>query len=114
MLYDFKISSIGIDIESISRKVNILKIAKRYYHNSEYEWLIKTKQPEYNAMQLWIRKEAYVKLSGSSLAREMSKAIFDKEFKFIDANVKFLSWEYKDLIIACATINPNVAIEFWD
>lgn len=71
---------VGIDIELSNRQIDIIRVAKRFFHSSEYQWILESDEPSYSALKLWVLKEAHVKLKGSTLARELSKAKFDKNF----------------------------------
>ena len=71
---------VGIDIELSNRQIDIIRVAKRFFHSSEYQWIMESKEPSYSALKLWVLKEAHVKLKGSTLSRELSKAKFDKNF----------------------------------
>lgn len=61
---------IGIDVEDINSDPDTLKIARRFFHQSEYEYL--SNIPEINRVrtfyQFWTLKEAYLKAMGTGLA----------------------------------------------
>ncbi len=59
-------SEIGIDIESI--KPLDLKIAKRFFTSSEYNYVISHDNPNYAFYEIWTKKEAYIKYIGSGLS----------------------------------------------
>lgn len=94
---------VGIDIELVNRDINILRVAKRYFHEREYAWIIASENPEYSAKKLWILKEAYVKLNSSTLARELGKVCFDANFGLSEYNIKF----YERCGFIAATIHKN-------
>lgn len=58
--------AIGIDLERFNHKVNVLKIAKRFFCASEYNYLLSlTKDQCVEAfMHFWTSKEAITKLKG--------------------------------------------------
>lgn len=60
--------NIGVDIEYI-RKIEILSLAKRFFCDSEYQWLNSLQLEEQDAgfFQLWTCKEAYLKATGEGL-----------------------------------------------
>ena len=65
--------SIGVDIEQIRRSMDVHAIAKRYYTTQELEWMETSDDPGIAFFQLWARKEAYVKASGSTLFSELKR-----------------------------------------
>jgi hypothetical protein len=77
--------SIGIDVEKVDRllRKNYLKIAERYFHKSEFEFLkkIPVLHGHQNFMDLWMKKEAASKLMRLGLA-EMIKDPLPKEFDY--------------------------------
>ncbi len=62
---------IGCDIESITRKPDIL-LMKKTLSLSEQERVFATENPELEFMKLWTAKEAVIKLTGEGLARELA------------------------------------------
>jgi len=72
---------IGIDIELINRRAPMLPIAKRYFREAEYAWLLAKMQPEIAALELWTAKEAYVKCIGSTLASELGRIEFNSNLQ---------------------------------
>lgn len=58
---------VGFDIERYRDKVNYLKIAKRYFTEMEFQYILQTGLDGF--FKVWVRKEAYVKLLGSGLAK---------------------------------------------
>lgn len=73
-------TAVGIDIELCQRNIDMLRIAKRFFHKHEYQWLLSSNDPELLARKLWLLKEAYVKLKGSTLARELARVCFASDF----------------------------------
>jgi phosphopantetheine--protein transferase-like protein len=56
---------IGIDLEAISPRRNIVKVARKFYSENEANWL-ETQAPD-RFFMLWVLKEAYVKAMGRSI-----------------------------------------------
>jgi phosphopantethiene--protein transferase domain len=69
--------NIGIDIEYI-REIEVISLAKRFFCNSEYQWLNSLSSVEqYSAFfQLWTCKEAYLKATGEGLVGLQDIEIF--------------------------------------
>lgn len=62
---------IGVDIEKQRHNDDILDIAKRFFHEDEYNFLLKQKsdqEQEKCFYQLWTAKESYIKWVGKGLA----------------------------------------------
>lgn len=68
------LSPVGIDIEITKQTRDILSIAKRFFSNTEYEWLSSTAvEQRYDCFyQLWCHKEAYLKALGLGLQGGLS------------------------------------------
>lgn len=64
--------TIGVDVESIRRSVDVLRIAARYFTPEEVELIESAADRSVAFFNLWTRKEAYVKARGSALFRELS------------------------------------------
>lgn len=63
---------IGVDVEKIKPKLDVLAIAARYFTPTEIEFIEAAADQRSAFFQLWVRKEAYVKACGSALFRELS------------------------------------------
>jgi len=65
---------IGIDIEFVNQKRDALAIAKRFFSQDEYEWLIQIEPSQQIPCfyQLWCHKEAYLKGIGTGLQGGLS------------------------------------------
>jgi len=85
---------IGIDIELSTRDIDIIRVAKRFFHSSEYKWIMESDDPNYSALKLWVLKEAHVKFKGSTLSRELSNAKFDKNFNMCGYISEIVPHEY--------------------
>eukprot|EP01047_Picozoa_sp_COSAG01_P000710 COSAG01_NODE_14_length_41020_cov_40.702133_2_plen_227_part_00 len=62
---------VGIDIENISRSIDFLKLAKRYFHTSEFTYLSSLPSIEDLHREfylIWTQKEAYVKAIGRGIS----------------------------------------------
>ena len=59
---------IGVDIQK-KRPVDVLKLAKRFFHPDEYQTLLHTDATQRDNLffTYWVQKEAYVKMRGESL-----------------------------------------------
>ena len=63
-----KDTPIGIDIESINKKTDIMGISKRFFHPEEHEQILKAKNQEDCFLRIWTQKEALVKAIGSGIS----------------------------------------------
>ncbi len=54
---------VGIDVELIDPAID-LNIARHYFFNSEYENIIKSKNPADEFFNYWVLKESYMKFTG--------------------------------------------------
>ncbi|MCG2590815.1 4'-phosphopantetheinyl transferase family protein [Rhodohalobacter sulfatireducens] len=63
-------AEIGVDIESLDRKVEYDDLAKRYFCEKEYQKLLQvsTSQKRYAFFNCWTRKEAFIKALGDGLS----------------------------------------------
>lgn len=61
---------IGADIEETGRKVNF-DVAERFFSDQEQQWLEKAGKTKDHFLQLWVRKEAYVKYLGTGISEGM-------------------------------------------
>lgn len=61
---------IGVDVEYLTRKVDILKLAERYFSQQEFHDLSALNVKAFNQrfFELWTLKEAYIKACGMGLA----------------------------------------------
>lgn len=101
-------TGIGIDIEAISRRREIIKIARRYFSSSEYGELCNLAPDEQlgRFFDLWTLKEAYIKACGKGLAIPLGQfgfsfpgnhrlnINFDPVLEDDSAHWKF--WQYDD------------------
>ena len=66
---------LGVDIEYIYRKTNLLQIAKRFFSTNEYNELksLPTDLQRKGFFNCWTRKESYIKARGKGLGIPLSK-----------------------------------------
>jgi len=64
--------NIGVDIEQIKRKMDVLAVAERFFTDTEVDQVRSSEDPCAAFFQLWARKEAYVKACGSTLFSELA------------------------------------------
>ncbi|MEA4973779.1 MAG: 4'-phosphopantetheinyl transferase superfamily protein [Candidatus Metalachnospira sp.] len=77
VLFALGLSELGIDIQQF-KTCNAEKIAGRFFHNSEYEYL---KKDNFNSFfDVWTAKESYVKYTGQGITDEY------RDFSVIDEN----------------------------
>ena len=71
-------SSSGIDIESLSRQVDVQKFAKRSCSDLEREWLSRHDLSDQSAafLKLWTLKEAYLKATGLGISVPLNQLSF--------------------------------------
>ncbi len=89
---------VGIDFEHIEKSKDYSKIAKRFFHPAEYEFLELNKEKNTADIftKMWIKKEAIVKCLGSTMFTMMNKintldnsiySVDNKDFKSIYISV---------------------------
>ena len=61
-------SEIGLDLQKNGRNDN-RKLAKRFFHPLEYEWLLGKEPVQF--YRIWAYNESYLKYTGEGLARDM-------------------------------------------
>lgn len=76
---------LGVDIELGKRRHHPLPLARRFYAQSEYEWLcaLPVQKQEIAFYRLWSRKEAVLKAHGGGIAAGLEKVRFipDEEWR---------------------------------
>lgn len=115
-------NEVGIDVEHID-DVN-LSIAKRFFHNCEYEY-INTRQDEKQKQdaffRLWVLKESYMKATGKGMALPLAKFQINLEDKItVTENHKPMPYsffefsifeDYKTAVaIKCEKLNEQATI----
>lgn len=91
--------NMGVDIEQIDYKRDIIGIARRFFRNNEIEYILKgntDKEQSYRFYKLWTCKESLVKLKGLSIVKEIANTgiiINDKGvramYKHTDVSCRF-------------------------
>lgn len=82
----------GIDIEG-DRTIK-LNVAKRFFSSQEYEWILNAKDTagqEERFLRIWTLKEAYAKLTGLGIAKEISQVEY-----ILKPNTKQLVFAHAD------------------
>lgn len=76
--------AIGIDIQKI-KKANV-KLAKRFFHDQEYTFLLKlaSESQDLGFSQIWAAKESYIKYLGTGLATPLNS--FQVQFEIDKSN----------------------------
>lgn len=74
---------IGADIEERGRRVK-LKLADRFFTEEERSWLEKNGRTEDHLLELWVRKEAYVKYLGTGIAEGLQSFSVVKDGEYAD------------------------------
>lgn len=72
---------LGVDIEMGLRRRPVLPLARRFYADSEYQWLRALPEQEQASAfyRLWSRKEAVLKAQGNGIAAGLDKICFIPE-----------------------------------
>lgn len=78
---------VGVDIERIKMKEvdseenrRRIKLAERFFHEEEFEYLKKLKNPDSAFTRIWTMKESYVKMLGTGFATDPKTfSVFDQE-----------------------------------
>lgn len=68
---------VGIDAEYVRKGRE--KIAKRFFHAEEQEYILSSQNPEECFFSLWTQKEAWAKLTDQPLADVLARNFLDKE-----------------------------------
>lgn len=70
---------VGFDMEEFRDKVNHIKIAKRYFTEEEYQYILKMGLEGF--FDIWVSKEAYVKFLGLGLSKGLDSFSVIKDGK---------------------------------
>jgi 4'-phosphopantetheinyl transferase len=68
----FSRHEIGLDIELVKKRKNIELIAKRFFCQNEYEFIINNADPTESFYYVWTRKEAFLKALGTGLYEKIN------------------------------------------
>lgn len=102
-------SPIGVDIECL-HDVD-LDIAKNYFHNDEYQYIINSSEKNEAFFKIWVLKESYLKMKGFGLNLDLDSFVVDMEEMSIsivnDETINLKLWnigdnENKYFLAACA------------
>jgi len=79
VVWAFSLHPVGIDVEYMNRKVEILDLAKRFFAQEEYEVIQKLPKLEQQGAfyRCWTRKEAFIKASGEGLSYPLSEFVVE-------------------------------------
>lgn len=70
-------TDVGLDIEQLRPKPDLLQLATRFFHPSEFKWIaslpVTVQQQEF--YRTWVRKEAYIKATGGSIFASVNNAL---------------------------------------
>lgn len=90
---------VGADVEYIDSQID-LNIAKNYFYNSEYENIMKAKNPADEFFKYWVLKESYMKYTGLGMNLELDsfEILIDDEIRLKndDKDLKFNLFNIKD------------------
>ena len=64
----------GVDIEKIDGSRHLDAIAKRYFSDSERDFMQKSPHPTEAFFELWAQKEAFIKAKGSTLFQTLEES----------------------------------------
>lgn len=70
---------VGVDIESLARKRDWQGIAQHYFHDDEIHLIQSDTNPEHCFYQLWVLKEALLKMLGIGLRVPLQQVRFNKQ-----------------------------------
>lgn len=100
---------IGIDIEMLNRNdVSFIEMADLYFTSCEAEYIRNSECPERSFLEIWTRKEAYVKCSGRGLGQSLNSFdVLKKSDKY-----KIFTFNCKDFImsVCCKSRYDNISI----
>ncbi len=108
LLLAWSTNKIGIDLEDSRRKINPLKIAKRFFLPSENNIIIQKNSNDQKdfVLKLFTIKEACVKLEGKGLAKNMNNWIWDGSDLVLNSEnskkARVFSFDYKYYKISIA------------
>lgn len=97
---------VGVDIEEIVEKKNLIKIAKRYFSNCEINELERSSGLGKDFYTLWTLKESQVKRNSLGIAYGLKDALFSKREGFwVSENFSkdFLTYIYGKAVISICT-----------
>ncbi len=106
---------IGVDVEYNDPEID-LNIAKNYFYNSEYENIMKSKNPSDEFFKYWVLKESYMKYTGLgfNLPLDSFEIIIDEEITLKNKNYpKFNLFDIEDYKLAtCSEYNLKSCLKY--
>jgi 4'-phosphopantetheinyl transferase len=102
---------IGVDVESIRPRKNILGIAERFFTLDEYSVLKKSKELYRDFFTLWTLKESQVKKTSDGIAKGLMTATFDFDengWKTCDKQYLFETFYLSDYVLSICTSKSEI------
>ncbi len=96
-------SPIGIDTEIISDAR--IEIAKRFFSENEYKYILESESQNNAFYEIWTKKEAYVKFLGTGLSTPLSS--FDVTNKNLSS--KFYTKQISEYMLSIFSENQNLS-----
>lgn len=96
-------SPIGIDAEIISDAR--IEIAKRFFSENEYKYILESESQNNTFYEIWTKKEAYVKFLGTGLSTPLSS--FDVTNKNLSS--KFYTKQISEYMLSIFSENQNLS-----
>ncbi|MGJ8662761.1 MAG: 4'-phosphopantetheinyl transferase family protein [Marinicella sp.] len=96
---------VGVDVELINTKKDVMKLASRYYHADEVNYLseFQLTQQITEFYQLWTRKEAWCKLEGGNLWSYLARPVLpDSPLKTLEGKQFYMKCNDQIKGFACA------------
>ena len=98
-------NQVGVDIENSSRNVDLLSLAKRFFHPHEFEEIQSRENPDEQRdcfFHCWARKEAFVKALGRGLyiplsSFQLTVTPIDARIVWVDRSVSDMAWDLRAL-----------------
>ena len=66
-------NAVGIDVEQLKPRKNVLAFAKRFFSEGEYVIMQKSANPEFEFYNIWTKKEARLKSIGKGVDTDLTK-----------------------------------------
>jgi len=98
---------IGVDIEKF--KDSDMKIARRFFHNNEIEYILSSKNQDEAFYEIWTKKEAYIKWVGKGLSMLLKS--FDVTSYELAEMIRGFRVEEYTLAVCCEDIIAQSEVE---
>ena len=103
--------AVGIDTEYI-KKLR-LRVAERFFTSEEYNYILKSENPENTFYRIWTAKESYLKMLGTGLSKSLNS------FNVLSPELKnyFFTRQYENYILTVChenALNTDYKIDFSD